>query len=152
MSLNKKALQPRTGRSSLTQGDSRMNLEEAARLLEDLRDQGRTRSGLALGNATRAALSLAIERLLTRPAGPDSDAGVVTQPPPTSESVPVRRRDMLNRDLMGLYRPYLNAYPETRFVDVLRERYGVAETRLMSVEQLTDLCKYLTRLIGERHA
>lgn len=54
-----------------------------------------------------------------------------------------RPREELNRILMNLYRPYLQKYPETQFSDLLQTRYKVAETRLMTVEQLDDLVQYM---------
>jgi hypothetical protein len=52
-------------------------------------------------------------------------------------------RDQLYRILMNLYRPYLVKYSETKFVDVLTERYGVRETRMMTVDQMEDLVQYM---------
>jgi hypothetical protein len=52
-------------------------------------------------------------------------------------------RDGLNATLMRLYRPYLSKFPDTKFVELLSKRYGVSETRLMSVEQIQDLVKYM---------
>ncbi len=60
-----------------------------------------------------------------------------------SSSGKARPREELNRILMGLYRPYLAQFPETQFSQLLQSRYGVAETRLMTVEQLEDLVEYL---------
>jgi hypothetical protein len=54
-----------------------------------------------------------------------------------------RPREELNRVLMNLYRPYLTQFPETQFAQLLQTRYQVAETRLMTVEQLEDLVKYM---------
>jgi hypothetical protein len=54
-----------------------------------------------------------------------------------------RTREQLNRTLMSLYRPYLAKFPETRFVELLQERYQVGETRLMTAEQLEDLVTHL---------
>lgn len=54
-----------------------------------------------------------------------------------------RSRDELNRRLMNVYRPYLTLYPETRFVDLLQERYKVGETRLMTVEQLEEFLTWM---------
>jgi len=57
-----------------------------------------------------------------------------------------RPREALNAELMKLYRPYLAAYPETRFIELLQTRYGVGETRLMTVEQIENLLSFM----GER--
>jgi hypothetical protein len=54
-----------------------------------------------------------------------------------------RPREQLNRILMNMYRPYLTRFPETKFVDLLNTRYGVAETRLMTVEQMEDLIRFM---------
>jgi hypothetical protein len=60
-----------------------------------------------------------------------------------------RTRDQLNRTLMNLYRPYLTKYPETRFVELLQGRYNVGETRLMSLEQIEDLVKFMEGQLQE---
>ena len=44
---------------------------------------------------------------------------------------------------MNLYRPFLTRFPDTKFGELLLERYGVGEIRLMSLEQLEDLVSYL---------
>jgi hypothetical protein len=54
-----------------------------------------------------------------------------------------RSREQLNRVLMNLYRPYLTKFPETRFVELLQNRYNVGETRLMTLEQIEDLVAYM---------
>jgi hypothetical protein len=54
-----------------------------------------------------------------------------------------RTRDQLNRILMNLYRPYLTRYPETRFAELLSDRYKVGETRLLTVEQMEDLVGFM---------
>ncbi len=59
-----------------------------------------------------------------------------------------RSREELNRALMSLHRPYLTQFPETRFADLLTERYRVAETRLMTIEQLDDLVKFMEQRIA----
>lgn len=75
---------------------------------------------------------------------------VTPKAPPASNAAPgnaTRPREELNRVLMNLYRPYLAQFPETQFSQVLQQRYNVAETRLMTVEQLEDLVQFLeTRL------
>jgi hypothetical protein len=58
---------------------------------------------------------------------------------------PQRSREQLNRLLMNLYRPYLSKFPDTRFVELLQGRYGVGETRLMSLEQIGDLIQYMEK-------
>jgi hypothetical protein len=44
---------------------------------------------------------------------------------------------------MNLYRPYLTQFPQTQFAELLASRYGVGETRLMTVEQLDDLVRFM---------
>jgi hypothetical protein len=60
-----------------------------------------------------------------------------------------RSREQLNRVLMNLYRPYLTKFPETQFVELLRQRYEVGETRLMTIEQIEDLVKWMELRIAE---
>lgn len=60
-----------------------------------------------------------------------------------------RARDDVNRALMYLYRPYLTRFPETQFVDLLKSRYGVGETRMMTVEQLEDLIGFMQKRLEE---
>lgn len=60
--------------------------------------------------------------------------------PGTSPVIPLRPdRDILNKKLMELYTPYLKKFPSTQFPVLLKEKYGVEETRLMTVEQLKNL-------------
>jgi hypothetical protein len=54
-----------------------------------------------------------------------------------------RPREELNKVLMNLYRPFLTHYPQTQFADLLKSRYSVSETRLMTVEQLEDLIGFM---------
>jgi hypothetical protein len=54
-----------------------------------------------------------------------------------------RPREELNRVLMNLYRPFLTHFPQTQFAELLKQRYGVGETRLMTVEQLEDLIGFM---------
>jgi hypothetical protein len=56
---------------------------------------------------------------------------------------PPHTREQLNHSLMGLYRPYLTRFPDTRFVELLQSRYQIGETRLMSLEQIEDLILYM---------
>jgi len=44
---------------------------------------------------------------------------------------------------MNLYRPYIAKFPETKFTEFLMERYNVAETRLMSLEQMESLVQFM---------
>jgi hypothetical protein len=59
-----------------------------------------------------------------------------------------RSREQLNRVLMNLYRPYLTKFPETRFVELLQNRYNVGETRLMTLEQIEDLVSYMEQQLS----
>ena len=82
------------------------------------------------------------------PAAPDSNAsfnesGPIPRPGLTTSTSGARPREELNRILMNLYLPYLNQFPDTQFAKLLQERYTVAETRLMSVEQLEDLVLFM---------
>jgi hypothetical protein len=64
--------------------------------------------------------------------------------PSTGETKKTARpREQLNRILMNLYRPYLIRFPDAKFVEILNSRYGVGETRLMTVEQMEDLVQYM---------
>ena len=69
-------------------------------------------------------------------------------PPPAKSPVIAhkgepRSRDVLNKQLMNLYKPYLTAFPATKFVELLHGRYSVAETRLMTVAQMEDLVQFM---------
>jgi hypothetical protein len=63
--------------------------------------------------------------------------------PQAQEKKPPRSRDQLNRILMNLHRPFLTRYPDTKFVDLLKSRYGAGETRLLTVEQMEDLVQFM---------
>jgi hypothetical protein len=70
--------------------------------------------------------------------------GLKTEKSPVKKTTgATRSRDQLNRILMNLYRPYLTKFPETRFAELLNERYKVGETRLLTVEQMENLVEYL---------
>lgn len=60
-----------------------------------------------------------------------------------SKKASARSREQLNRLLMNLHRPFLTRFPDTKFVELLNGRYGVGETRLMTVEQMEDLVSYM---------
>lgn len=76
-------------------------------------------------------------RTSTSSASPRSSA------PASSKEEHTRPREELNRILMNLYRPYLNQFPQTQFSQLLQSRYHVGETRLMTVEQLEDLIRFM---------
>jgi hypothetical protein len=61
-------------------------------------------------------------------------------------------RVRLNAEVMRLYRPVMAAYPDIQFVKMLTERYGVAETRFMTTEQMTDLVAHLGKLVAAKAA
>jgi hypothetical protein len=65
------------------------------------------------------------------------------EPAPPPKTTPKSTREDLNRILMNLYRPYLTSFPATQFDQLLKSRYQVQETRLMTVEQLEDLTNYM---------
>jgi hypothetical protein len=58
-------------------------------------------------------------------------------------------RNAINRDLLALYKPFLKKFPGVRFPDLLTERYQVSETRLMKIEELSDLVAYMRSQLGE---
>ncbi len=76
-------------------------------------------------------------------AAPGKTTGTVKNPLPARQG-----RDALNRILMNIYRPYLTQFPETKFVDILTTRYGVGETRLMTVDQMEDLINWMEGNLG----
>jgi hypothetical protein len=82
----------------------------------------------------------ALKQTQAKPGLTRQTARVATQKPPSS---PIRSREELNRVLMNLYRPFLTQFPQTQFSTLLGERYGVAETRLMTIEQLEDLVRFM---------
>jgi hypothetical protein len=53
-----------------------------------------------------------------------------------------RGRDDLNAQIMKLYRPFLTAFPTVQIAELLMEKFGKAETRLMSLEELASLVLY----------
>jgi hypothetical protein len=73
-------------------------------------------------------------------AKPADKPGLKTRSKSASQA---RSREQLNRILMNLYRPYLSKFPETQFVNLLQDKYGVGETRLMTVEQIEDLVRFM---------
>ena len=80
---------------------------------------------------------------------PTGAAPVESSSSPAVAPSAVKPREELNRMLMNLYRPYLAAHPGTNFATLLQGRYGASETRLMTVEQLTDLVSFMEgRLIA----
>lgn len=73
--------------------------------------------------------------------------GKITRKGPTAQPAP-RSREKLNQILMNLYRPYLARFPETRFLELLQARYNVPETRLMTLEQIEDLIKFMEQQLS----
>lgn len=71
-------------------------------------------------------------------AGPHTGSGEKPFIEPKTQS-----REELTKELMALYRPFMAQFPETQFAPLLSERYSVAETKLMTVEQLIDLIDYM---------
>jgi hypothetical protein len=59
------------------------------------------------------------------------------------------RREQLNRLILNLYRPYLMRYPDQHFSDLLQQRYRLAETRLMTVDQLQDLIVFMEQRLRQ---
>lgn len=72
-----------------------------------------------------------------------SESGAPEKPASSGKSASSRPREELNRILMNLYRPYLTQFPQTQFAQLLQSRYNVGETRLMTVEQLEDLIRFM---------
>lgn len=81
------------------------------------------------------------------PASPTEAVTQAKEPTPR-EKRSSRTRDQLNRILLSLYRPYLTRFPKTRFMDLLRSRYGVPETRMMTQEQIEDLVQYMEQQLA----
>ncbi len=61
----------------------------------------------------------------------------------------LKGRDQYNRALMNLYRPYLTKFPEIRFAELLHGRYNVGETRLLTLEQMDDLVRFMEKGLQE---
>lgn len=59
-------------------------------------------------------------------------------------------REALNRKLMEIYKPFMTQFPETQFSPLLLGRYGVEETRLMTVEQISDLIEMMESRLQEK--
>lgn len=53
------------------------------------------------------------------------------------------KRDQLNNKLANLYRPYLAKFPNAHFTEILKERYKVDETKLMTTAQISDLVTFM---------
>ncbi|MFL5812556.1 MAG: Rad52/Rad22 family DNA repair protein [Bdellovibrionia bacterium] len=102
-----------------------------------------------------AAQPPAEPRETSRPEPRSESPGLTTKAPASSKEEKgskgkssARSREQLNRVLMNLYRPYLTKFPETRFVELLQNRYNVGETRLMTLEQIEDLVSYMEQQLS----
>lgn len=54
-----------------------------------------------------------------------------------------RKRDALYNELTGLYHEFLRVFPDYDFTDIMHDRYGVKDARLMSLEELDDLVHHI---------
>lgn len=52
-------------------------------------------------------------------------------------------REHLNRILMDLYPEYVHMFPEVKFRRMMEHRYNVCEVRLMTLEQMRDLIRFM---------
>lgn len=75
--------------------------------------------------------------------GPKAKAG----PKAAASAADKAGRDRVNEELIGLYQPFIDACPDVRFIDLLTRRYGVKETKLMTIPQCEDLARYLREQI-----
>ncbi len=82
------------------------------------------------------------------PSASSSAAGTQATQSSSTPAVATRPRAELNVIIMGIYKPYLAKFPETKFFDLLKERYGVPETRLMKDNQLEDLIALMESRLG----
>jgi hypothetical protein len=79
-------------------------------------------------------------------ASPNRPAAVTT---PDAPPAGTPNRGQLTAKLMTLHRPFITNFPHPQFHELLKERYGISESRLMTLEQLTDLVAYVeSRLNG----
>lgn len=65
---------------------------------------------------------------------------------PQVEEVPTR--DESYRFIMRLYKPFLMRFPDTNMKELLLQRYGVDEVRLMTIEQVANLLFYMRNKMG----
>lgn len=75
--------------------------------------------------------------------GPDAAGKGAPQGPIQPPLLKTRPREELNRILMNLYRPYLTTHPGAEFAKILQQRYGLAETRLLTIEQLENFVQWM---------
>jgi len=55
------------------------------------------------------------------------------------------RRDILYKKLLRLVAPFRLKRPERSIAEIVLEKYGVNEVRLLSVEQVADLVAFMER-------
>lgn len=60
------------------------------------------------------------------------------------------KRDILNKKIMALYRPCIEKFGTYYLVPMMKRRYNVEETRLMTVEQLEDMADYMESAVKGR--
>lgn len=96
------------------------------------------------GGASSSGLTTSAKAAKKAPPAQSSERVATPAASPRATAAPAgRSREELNRVLMNLYRPFLTQFPQTQFAQLLQDRYNVAETRLMTVEQLEDLVQFL---------
>lgn len=61
-------------------------------------------------------------------------------------------RDAIVATLLGLYNPYLAKFPNANFKELLQQRYGADEVRLLTVEQCNDLAQFMAEAVREKGA
>jgi len=52
-------------------------------------------------------------------------------------------RDSLNSRIMAAYKPFMQQFGNPNLPEILEQRYGVPETRLLPIEQLSDFAEFL---------
>lgn len=60
------------------------------------------------------------------------------------------KRDILNKKIMALYKPCISKFGTYYLVPMMKRRYNVEETRLMTVEQLADMADFMESAIRGR--
>ncbi len=98
-----------------------------------------------------AATTLTEDQPRAEPPVKPKRSNSATDSPGLKTKIGTKTREQLNRRLMNLYRPYLSNYPETKFVELLHGRYNVGETRLMTLEQLEDLARFMEQQLENQN-
>jgi hypothetical protein len=58
-------------------------------------------------------------------------------------------RAQLNRELIELHKPFMSKFPSPPFAEVLMAKYGVPETKLMSVPELKNLVGFIRTSLAD---